>query len=114
MRDVDGRWQAVNQLNSVIEGIDGGSFIAISDIQRDEAGLMWISSVLVGIAVMDGYPPTRSHLYRQNVLGIGNGSQINNIAFGVNGLKWLSTPQDGFILFDDGGTPLKKGTSLCC
>ena len=49
VRDSTGTWRRINAGNSAFEGIDGGSFVAVSDIDRDDEGLMWIGTVLVGL-----------------------------------------------------------------
>ena len=60
VRDASGQWQHLNARNSVLQGIDGDTFVAISDIDRDANGLMWIANVQNGLVVMDGWPPRRT------------------------------------------------------
>jgi ligand-binding sensor domain-containing protein len=108
----DGVWRVLNQLNSVLRGITQPSnpgFVVISDIQRDAAGLMWIANVQAGLAVMDTYPPRRSHLYGLADLGLPPGANLSKLAIGPDGLKWVASPTEGLVLFDDGGTPFERG-----
>ena len=107
VRDSTGTWRRLNAANSALKGIDGSSFVAISDIDRDDEGLMWIGDVLVGLVVMDGWRPQRAHLYDQETIKAPR--DINKIDIGPDRLKWIATPRDGFILFDDGGTPFTGG-----
>jgi ligand-binding sensor domain-containing protein len=115
VRGDDGVWRQLDQLNSVLRGITQPSnpgFVVISDIQRDAAGLMWIANVQAGLAVMDTYPPRRSHLYGLAELGLPPGTDLSKLATGANGLKWVATPKEGFALFDDGGTPFEAGDDV--
>ena len=108
--DSTGTWRRLNHDNSVLRGIGASeSFVAISDIARDPQGLMWISNVQIGLAVMDGYPARQSFMYETTRLGLTPGRDTGQIAIGADGLKWLSTALDGFLLFDDGGTPFSEG-----
>ena len=108
--DSTGTWRRLNHDNSVLRGIGASeSFVPISDIARDPQGLIWISNVQIGLAVMDGYPPRRSFMYENIHLGLTPGRDTGQIAIGADGLKWLSTALDGFLLFDDGGTPFAEG-----
>ena len=105
--DSTATWRRLNTTNSKLQGIDGGRFVAVSDIARDDEGLMWIGTVLVGLAVMDSWRPSQTQLYTQAEIKASR--DINKIAIGPDRLKWIGTPRDGFILFDDGGTPFDKG-----
>lgn len=107
--DPSGQWRRLNSSNSAIEGIGGGSFAPISDIERDAEGNMWIADVQSGLVVMDGYPPQRQLLNRQEDFGLPAGRDIGRISIAADGLIWISTPRDGFMLFDDGGTPFTSG-----
>ena len=108
--DAEGNWNALNQTNSVLDGIGSSrAFVAISDIIRDDNGLMWIANVQIGLAVMEGFPLRRELLYDQSTIGLPDARNIGKISIGPDGLKWISTPRDGFILFDDGGTPFTAG-----
>jgi len=107
VRDSTGTWRRLNAGNSALKGIDGGSFVAVSDIDRDDEGLMWIGTVLVGLVVMDGWRPQQSMLYDQETIKAPR--DISKIDIGPDRLKWIATPRDGFILFDDGDTPFKLG-----
>jgi ligand-binding sensor domain-containing protein len=108
IRNSDGRWRWLDQGNSVLQGINGeGSFVVVADILRDEQNLFWITNVLSGLAVIDGDDPNVGILYSQSELGVSG--DIGKVALGPDGLKWISTPLDGFLLFDDGGTPFEKG-----
>ena len=108
--DSSGTWRRLKQDNSVLDGIGSRrDFVAISEIIRDSQGRMWIANVLIGLAVMDGYPPTHQHIYDQDDLGLPIGVDIGNLAIASDGLKWISTPRAGFVLFDDGGTPFQSG-----
>ena len=110
VRDTSGVWHPLDHTNSVLEGIGSSrSFVAIGNIARDQADLIWISNVQIGLVVMDGFPPRRQLLYDQATIGLPSGRDIGKIAFGLEGLKWIATPLDGFILFDDGGTPFVPG-----
>ena len=68
---------------------------------------MWVGSVLVGLVVMDAWKPSQALLYDQETIKAVR--DINKIDIGPDRLKWIATPRDGFILFDDGGTPFAKG-----
>ena len=108
IREPDGRWRWLDQSNSVLQGINGeGSFVVVADILRDKQNLFWVTNVLSGLAVLDGDDPTTGVLYTQSELGVSR--DIGKVALGPDGLKWISTPLDGFLLFDDGGTPFEKG-----
>ena len=110
--DSQRRWQHLNQSNSVLKGItepDAPTFVVVSDIERDSHGNMWLANIQGGLAVMDGYPPQRSHLNAQETLGIAPGRNIGKLAIGPDDLKWIGTAQDGLIMFDDGGTPFESG-----
>jgi ligand-binding sensor domain-containing protein len=110
--DAGGRWQHLNQANSVLRGItepDAPSFVVVSHIERDRQGNMWLANIQAGLAVMDGYPPTQSFLNTQEALGLAPGRNIGKFAMGPDDLKWVGTAQDGLIMFDDGGTPFEEG-----
>ena len=109
VRAANGRWQNLNTKNSVLEGIQGDTFAAISDIDRDANGLMWIANVQNGLVVMDGWPPQRATLNSQLDFGMSAGRDMTKIAIGPDGLKWVGTASDGFFLFDDGGTSFETG-----
>ncbi len=106
IRQSETTWIHVNEKDSILEGIPGASsFVVISDIIRDSNDLMWLANVQVGLVVMDGFRPRNSQLISQADLGLAPQRDIGRIAIGPDNLKWISTPRDGFILFDDGGTP---------
>ena len=108
VRKEDSSWELLNHTNSILGGIGPrGSFVVVSDIVRDSEGLMWMNNVQVGLAVVDGLVPTRSMLYDQGVLGVSG--DIGKLAIDPHGIKWISTGQQGFLLFDDGGTPFTIG-----
>jgi len=110
--DAQGQWHQLNQRNSVLRGItepNAPSFIVISDIARDAEGLIWLTNVQAGLAVMDGFPVQRGLLYDMRALGLTPGRDVGKLSIDSNGLKWIATAQDGFILFDDGGTPFTAG-----
>lgn len=110
VRDHDGSWQNLTWSNSALWGIrDNNRFVVVSDIQRDADGLMWLANVQAGLVVMDGFPPKRSRRYSQQELGLEERRDIGKITVSPNGLKWISTSLDGFLLFDDGGTPFSAG-----
>ncbi|SVE61872.1 uncharacterized protein METZ01_LOCUS514726, partial [marine metagenome] len=95
---------------SVIEGIPSASkFVVISDIERDADGFMWLINVLVGIAVVDGFPEQRGFLFRQTDFGLNPGVDLYRMAIAPDGLKWICSRTDGLILLDDGGTPFTAG-----
>lgn len=110
IRDAGGNWQRMSHSNSVLQGIpaDAG-FVVVSDVQRDDRGNMWLANVQAGLAVMDGFPTRRSHLYPQGTLGLASGRDIGKLAISPDDLKWIGTAQDGLVLFDDGGTPFEDG-----
>lgn len=112
VRDADGQWQNLNANNSVLEGIDGDPFVAISDIDRDANGLLWIANIRNGLVVVDGWPPQRAALNSQLDFGMSPGRDMTKIAIGPDGLKWIGTALDGFFLLDDGGTPFELGDEL--
>ena len=112
VRDPNGQWQRLTATNSALEGIDGSAFVAISDIDRDANGLMWIANVRNGLVVMDGWPPQQAALNGQLAFGLPPGRDMTKIAIGPDGLKWIGTALDGFILLDDGGTPFEIGDEI--
>lgn len=106
IRDSSGTWQRLNHTNSVLRGIGTKQdFVAISDVVRDSTGLMWLANVQIGLAVVDGFPPTRSAMYENPALGLAARRDIGEFLIAPGGLKWVSTKTDGVVLFDDGGTP---------
>ena len=106
--DDNEEWLLLNHNNSVLQGLGPErAFVAVSDIERDADGLMWINNVQIGLAVVDGLNPSREMLYDQNTLGISG--DISKLTIAPDGLKWISTFQQGFLLFDDGGTPFTIG-----
>ena len=112
VRDPNGQWQRLTATNSALEGIDGTAFVAISDIDRDANGLMWIANVRNGLVVMDGWPPQQAVLNSQLDFGLPAGRDMTKIAIGLDGLKWVGTAHDGFFLLDDGGTPFELGDEI--
>jgi len=110
--DSAGTWQRLNSANSALEGLGGGAFVPISDIERDAQGNMWIANVQGGLVVMDGYPIENQLLNRQQDFGLPTGRDIGKISIGPDGLVWVATARDGFILFDDGGTPFASGDEV--
>ncbi len=110
--DTQGRWWQLNQRNSVLRGIthpNAPSFVVVSDIARDDQGLIWLTNVQAGLAVMEGFPVERGLLYGMRSLGLIPGRDVGKLDIDSKGLKWIATAQDGFILFDDGGTPFIAG-----
>ena len=106
-------WQTRTWSNSELWGIrDDNTFVVISDIQRDADGLMWLANVQAGLVVMDGFPPRQSRRYTQQELGLDEGRDIGKFAISPSGLKWIATPKDGLLLFDDGGTPFTSGDEV--
>ena len=107
VRDANGQWQNLTANNSALEGIGSDTFVAISDIDRDANGLLWIANVRngLGLVVMDGWPPQQAALNNQLDFGMSPDRDMSKIAIGPNGLKWVGTALDGFLLLDDGGTP---------
>ncbi len=85
------------------------NFIVISDIHRDPAGHMWLLNTLVGVAVLDGYPPRREYLFDQKELGLLPTFDLYRMDIGPTGLKWLVSRRSGLVLLDDGGTPFDGG-----
>lgn len=106
IRSATGSWIDVDTDNSDLQGLPpDGTFSVISDIARDADGNMWLVNVRFGLVVMDGFPPTLSHVIDQEeTLGF-TGLDLNKIIIADDGLKWLTTPLDGFGVYDDGGTP---------
>ena len=112
VRDANGQWRNLNANNSVLQGIGGDTFVAISDIDRDANGLMWIANVRNGLVVMDGWRPQQAALNSQLDFGLSPGRDMTKIAIGPDGLKWIGTALDGFFLLDDGGTPFETGDEI--
>jgi len=106
VRSSTGAWLNMNTDNSILQGLPpDGKFAVVSDMARDAQGNMWLVNVRFGLVVVDRFPaPTRSHLVQQESLGF-TGLDINKMLIGDDGLKWLTTPLDGFGVYDDGGTP---------
>ena len=98
-------WRIMDEKNSILQGLPpDGKFVVISDMARDAEGNMWLVNVRFGLVVVDGFPPARSHLIEQESIGF-TGSDLKKIVIADDGLKWLTTPLDGFGVYDDGGTP---------
>ena len=85
------------------------NFIVVSDIHRDPAGHMWLLNTLVGVAVLDGYPPRREYLFDQKELGLLPTFDLYRMDIGPTGLKWIVSRRSGLVLLDDGGTPFEGG-----
>ncbi len=99
-------WLRMDQSNSILAGLGvGGAFVPVSDIARDLAGNMWLVNVTFGLVVVDGFPVERSFLFDNASLGLGPGRDLSKVILAADGLKWLASPIDGFLLLDDGGTP---------
>lgn len=110
VRSASGSWSVLNEKNSPLQGCCGNSsFVVITDIKRDAQGIMWVGNIRVGLVAMDGFPPQRTVLYDQHTIGVGAERDMGEFAIGPDGIKWISTAVDGFVLFDDGGTPFTKG-----
>ena len=107
--DTAGTWRRYNSSNSALRGINDGSFVPISDIERDVEGNMWIADVQSGLVVMESFPSRRQQLVSQEDFGLAPGRDIGKISIGSDGLIWIGTARDGFILFDYGGTPFELG-----
>lgn len=110
VRGSSGTWLPVTPDSSPLMGLPGApAFVVISDIQRDGGGNMWLVNVLAGIAVMDGFPARQGYLIEQADLGLGSQVDLNKLAIGGDGTKWISSRTDGLIVLDDGGTPFTGG-----
>jgi len=112
IRSQDGSWNHLDQLNSVLRGITHPSaprFVVVSDIQKDAAGLMWMTNVQAGLAVMETDSSRRGFLHSLAALGLPSGADLSRVAVGPDGMKWVATSKEGFVLFDDGGTPFAPG-----
>ncbi|MFA6108115.1 MAG: two-component regulator propeller domain-containing protein [Candidatus Latescibacterota bacterium] len=110
VRDTTGVWHHLDQTNSVLRGTPtSASFVAASDLDLDPAGNIWVMNVQAGLAVLSGFPPARGLLYANPTIGLAVGRDGSRLSIGPDGLKWLATPLDGFLLFDDGGTPFDPG-----
>ncbi|NKB67131.1 MAG: hypothetical protein GKR89_08730 [Candidatus Latescibacteria bacterium] len=106
----DSTWVEYNHTNSALQGVCGADdFIVVSDIERDPSGLVWLANIQGGLIVVDGFPHASSAVYDNAALDLAECRDIGRISIAPDGLKWLSTPRDGFILFDDGGTPFDEG-----
>ncbi|MBT7457177.1 MAG: T9SS type A sorting domain-containing protein [Gemmatimonadetes bacterium] len=104
------RWFELDETNSVLRGIGpGADFVAISDVQRDVDGNLWIVNVAVGIAVIDNYPQTQGYLFDQVALGQSAGLDLFRIGLARDGHKWVASRTDGLVILDDGGTPFTGG-----
>ena len=107
VRDRDG-WAIVNHENSPLIGIGSSrSFVAISDIARDEDGNMWMVNLRGGVVVVDGYPVRNGLLIPQDWLGFDPETDTGKIRFRADGdgLKWITSRTEGIAVLDDGGTP---------
>ncbi len=107
VRDQDG-WAIVNHENSPLIGIGSSrSFVAISDIARDEDGNMWMVNLRGGVVVVDGYPVRNGLLIPQDWLGFDTQTDTGKIRFRADGdgLKWITSRTEGIAVLDDGGTP---------
>ena len=101
----DSTWLEFNHTNSALQGVCGADdFIVVSDIERDAAGLVWVANIQGGLVVADGFPHRDWAVYDNAALDLAECRDIGRISIAPDGLKWISTPRDGFILFDDGGT----------
>ena len=99
-------WFDLDADNSPLRGLgSNGDFVVVSDIERDEDGNMWMVNVKFGVVVVTGFPVARSHFFDQEALGFRAGLDLNEIDIGPGGLKWLTSPTNGFAVLDDGGTP---------
>ena len=107
--DTLGTWRRFNSSNSALRGINDGSFVPVSDIERDAEGNMWIADVQSGLVVMESFPSRRQLLVPQEDFGLAAGRDIGKISIGSDGLVWIGTARDGFILFNNGGTPFELG-----
>ena len=107
IRGLNGAWTRLTAGTSPLRGVPTApAFVAVSDIQRDGAGNMWLVNVQAGLAVMDGYPAGQSYLIEQAELGLDpKGVDLNKLAIGGDGVKWISSRTHGLIVLDDGGTP---------
>ena len=110
--DTTGTWKRFNSSNSALRGINDGSFVPISDIERDAEGNMWIADVQSGLVVMESFPSRRQQLVPQEDFGLATGRDLGNISIGLDGLIWIGTARDGFILYDNGGTPFELEDDL--
>jgi ligand-binding sensor domain-containing protein len=110
MRDFSGTWVNVNHDRTILEGVPGApAFVVISDIQRDDDGNMWLLNELVGVAVLDNFPPTEQLLINQVELGLDPSVDFYRLAIAPDGLKWIASRTHGLIMLDDGGTPFTSG-----
>jgi len=99
-------WFDLDEDNSPLRGLGGnGDFVVVSDIERDVEGNMWMVNVQFGIVVVSGFPVAQSHFFEQGELGFRAGLDLNELTIGPGGLKWLTSPTNGFGVLDDGGTP---------
>jgi len=107
IRSQSGTWRHLTPYTSPLRGVPGApDFVVVSDIQRDDAGNMWLVNAAAGLAVMDGYPAGQSYLIEQAELGLDPKSvDLNKLAIGDDGVKWISSRTHGLIVVDDGGTP---------
>jgi ligand-binding sensor domain-containing protein len=110
MLDVNNRWVNINRDRTILRGITGApDFVVISDIQRDAEGNMWLLNELVGVAVLDNFPPGRELLIDQVELGLDATVDFYRMSIGPDGLKWIASRTHGLILLDDGGTLFTSG-----
>ncbi len=108
VRDTAGAWSVLNETNSPLKGIDRNpNFVVITGVHQDPGGIVWAGNIHVGLIAMDGFPIQRAVLYDQQTIGLGINRDMGDFVIGPDGLKWISTPLDGFVLFDDGGNPFE-------
>ena len=110
VRTSERSWAVLGSDSSPLRGVPKApQFIAVSDVQRDGDGNMWMLNVTAGLAVMDGYPADQSYLIDQTDLGLGPDVDFYRLAIGADGIKWISSRTHGLVIVDDGGTPFAGG-----
>ena len=103
-------WVTIDESNSSLQGIGSKfDFVATSDIARDPQGNMWIVTVAVGVAVLDGFPENEGFLFDQVEMGQSGRLDLYRIEFAAQGHKWLASRTDGLVILDDGDTPFIGG-----
>ena len=109
--EASGGWTRIPTSQTVLRPSSSNNprFVLVSDIHRDRAGHMWLLNSLVGVAVLDGYPPEREFLFDQQDLGIHPSLVLSRMDIGPDGLKWMVGTRSGLVLLDDGGTPFSGG-----